>query len=786
MSRRCELSDHENDSDSSYATIEFAEALANDSHTSDDDVSQCSVSSVDVSMLGESCPIPSTELVMSTWNLLKRVMPLHWTVISNKNGFNCLQYSKGDEPSFQRNVFVTFSGTLRITVHRKEVPEDLMKQFSKDWPKGQQLTVQSSKTFVDNVLRVVLAVRAYEVCAGADYQKYEHLWATDTIGYIDNNPYDEARYVKTFRSPNCSLLVAVQTWICTECKKCIERFRKKYKQEETVNPSTRNDYLTEAQKCDKLSEQRKQIKNMTKLVNYYKRINAELESSGVNIDEQLGQHLAELVRQEKLSPVMHLFFQQQLQFAGLKDSRGMRWHPALIRFALLIKSTSPSALDAVRQSGMICLPGDRTLFDYSHAVPREEGLFVSKLNMVSDKVDKLPQKHQKFHNLLMDEIHICQKLIYRKPDGRLVGYIKLNEAEAELKDLEAAIQSNVPPQPDVATCILTFMLKGVSNNIREVVAAFPSSAMKKEFLYDRVWEVIPACERRGIKILARISDGCSVNRAFISMHPPANPSELHPGLVFDTVNPCVPDRTLFFIADPPHLLKTIRNNFAKSGQRKKCTRLLTKNGQFIVWKTVEKLYLEDKNLTLRRCPKLNSQNIYLNGYTCMKVSYAAHVMSNTVAQDLLSRKWSETSETVKFIQKHGKRTASTRLEPYRSVDDSRFGELADFEKYFLDWEEEVRLNDKIPKNSKGKAILSHQKLEGIYITVNAFTGAVKYLLKETRVDFVNARIFCQDPLEQYFSKQRASMGGKQNPTVEDFIKNDIRISIHRTMSCNKR
>ncbi|KAK3920775.1 Transposable element P transposase [Frankliniella fusca] len=324
--------------------------------------------------------------------------------------------------------------------------------------------------------------------------------------------------------------------------------------------------------------------------------------------------------------------------------------------------------------------------------------------------------------------------------------------------------------------------------------------MKKEFLYDRVWEVIPACERRGINILAVVSDGCAVNRAFISMHTPATQSKLHPGLVFDTRNPCSPNRNVHFIADPPHLLKTIRNNFAKSGLHKKCTRLLTKNGEYIVWKTVENLYIADMQMSLRRCPKLNSQNVYLNGYSCMKVSYAAQVLSNTVAQDLKSRNIPGTSETVTFIKKvndffanvngawsqQGIRTANYRLNPYSSVDDPRFEELLDFEKYFLDWQNEVQNNVKIPKGSKGKAILSHQTLEGIYITVNAFIGAVKYLVKDAGVKFVCARVFCQDALEQYFGKQRASCGGGQNPTVDAFMNNDMRITIHRDMNTRKR
>ena len=306
------------------------------------------------------------------------------------------------------------------------------------------------------------------------------------------------------------------------------------------------------------------------------------------------------------------------------------------------------------------------------------------------------------------------------------------------------------------------MIKGISNSVKEVVAAYPVKGLKKEDLFERTWEVISECESRSVQILAIVSDGSSANRAFYQMHTPATRSEDHPELVFDTINLCAPERILYFIADPPHLLKTIRNCFAKSGQGEKCTRLLTKNKQFIVWKTIERLYLEDSKLTLRRCHKLNAQNVYLNSYTCMKTSYAGNVISNTVGVDLKDRKWPGTEETADFIIKtnnffddlngahtyHGQKQANLRLYPYTSSDDWRLKELRSYEKYLMDWEKEVNDNRSIKNEDKEKCLLSRQTRDGIYITINGFIGAVTYLLETAKVSFANARIFCQDPLEQ--------------------------------------
>ena len=126
-------------------------------------------------------------------------------------------------------------------------------------------------------------------------------------------------------------------------------------------------------------------------------------------------------------------------------------------------------------------------------------------------------------------------------------------------------------------------------------------------MFDSTWEVISACEGVGVEILSVVCDGSAVNSAFIAMHTPA--TKCSSGVVFDTVNMCAPDRTLYFLSDPPHLIKTIRNCFAKSGTHQRCKRL-TKGGEYIQWKTIEKLYLEDMHSNLR-CYKLNAQNVYL-------------------------------------------------------------------------------------------------------------------------------------------------------------------------------
>ena len=63
--------------------------------------------------------------------------------------------------------------------------------------------------------------------------------------------------------------------------------------------------------------------------------------------------------------------------------------------------------------------------------------------------------------------------------------------------------------------------------------------------------------------------------------------------------------------------------------------------------------------------------------------------------------------------------------------------------------------------------LSSQTYEGVKITVHSVIELVKFLIIH-KVSYVLTERFCQDPLENYFGKQRSSGARKDNPSLYDF------------------
>ena len=116
-------------------------------------------------------------------------------------------------------------------------------------------------------------------------------------------------------------------------------------------------------------------------------LEAAIDKSGVKVDESTHSDLAEIMTKQhsavaaKYPPdsFPRIFWEQQLKMATIQDSRGRRWHPVMIKWALYLQHQSSSSYETLRSSGCFSLPSQRTLRDYSHCIKASAGF--------SDEVD---------------------------------------------------------------------------------------------------------------------------------------------------------------------------------------------------------------------------------------------------------------------------------------------------------------------------------------------------------------------------------------------------------------
>ena len=108
---------------------------------------------------------------------------------------------------------------------------------------------------------------------------------------------------------------------------------------------------------DELCKIRKKQRRLKQL------IEDSVDTHGVILDDCLHNDFKQMVKEcevqmEGATPnsFKWVFWQQQMDAASETDSRGMRWHPLMIRWCIYLRHQSQAAYETLRQSKCISLP----------------------------------------------------------------------------------------------------------------------------------------------------------------------------------------------------------------------------------------------------------------------------------------------------------------------------------------------------------------------------------------------------------------------------------------------
>ena len=142
--------------------------------------------------------------------------------------------------------------------------------------------------------------------------------------------------------------------------------------------------------------------------------------------------------------------------------------------------------------------------------------------------------------------------------GTLTGFIDIGDVNNHLLEYQMSINNSnsVTSKPVLANSMLVFMVRGLLSNLEYPYAQFPCASLTGEQMFLPFWDAVSRLERCGFKVLAVTADGLSVNRHFFKLHGEES-------LVYKALNPYADEqRYIYFISDPPHLIKTVRNCWA--------------------------------------------------------------------------------------------------------------------------------------------------------------------------------------------------------------------------------
>lgn len=172
----------------------------------------------------------------------------------------------------------------------------------------------------------------------------------------------------------------------------------------------------------------------------------------------------------------------------------------MIKWCLYLRHFSSKAYNAIRDSGCVVLPSQRTLRDYSSAIKAEAGFSpeVDGQLLQAAQLQTMPASH-KLIVILLDEMYIREELVYDKHSGKLIGFGNVNNHLSRFEDLLIG-EEDEPPSPSLAKSMMVFMVRGIFSSLKFPYAMFPCLRLAGEQLFSPFWECVFRLERIGLKV----------------------------------------------------------------------------------------------------------------------------------------------------------------------------------------------------------------------------------------------------------------------------------------------
>ena len=187
----------------------------------------------------------------------------------------------------------------------------------------------------------------------------------------------------------------------------------------------------------------------------------------------------------------------------------------------------------MRKSGLISLPSERTLNDYTHWSTPHSGV---QLEFIEQYISMLSDVscQRLLVALSMDEMKIKSGLVFNKNEGRLVGFTDLGRVNSDIEELLSNESESAEEQ--LADSVFVFMIRAIFKPSLSVAVAhyftrnlkgthsysvlqaithnLPCINLLGEQIFSLAWEVVEAVEMYNLKVVSLTSDGAKPNRRF--------------------------------------------------------------------------------------------------------------------------------------------------------------------------------------------------------------------------------------------------------------------------------
>lgn len=451
-------------------------------------------------------------------------------------------------------------------------------------------------------------------------------------------------------------------------------------------------------------------------------------------------------------------------------SKSPRYSSELLVFSSLLFTISPHAYRYLRNNGGLTLPHESTIRRVcnSHVVnPAAEQQDASFL-LYAKKLVGAMKDHEKSVVLMMDEIHLQAYFDYK--GGTIVG--------------TASNTSNAARTAHV------FMIQSLLSSQKSVVHILPVEQINAHQLNTVLRSIINELEQTGLRIIAVITDNNSINRKTMSLFGSSSKvSSCYP-------HPSDPTRPLFFVIDPVHLLKCIRNNWINQKNYGTCMFFpslvdLNSDPKIITasFKTLRDLHSKEEDQLIKAAPTLSVKALNPSNMERQNVKLALKVfnLSTIAALETCGPRYSlqhaaGTAEFLKVVETWWKIVNVKSPSKGRRLRDDLQTPIAEKLCPQVEFLETIMQWLDVWEGLKfDNGIFTRETHSALRLTTEALVKIVSYCLEDLRFDYVLLGKFQTDCLEERFGKYRQLSGSQYHVSIRQVFESERKLRLQRAL-----
>lgn len=294
------------------------------------------------------------------------------------------------------------------------------------------------------------------------------------------------------------------------------------------------------------------------------------------------------------------FVKMQVVLADRKI-RGERYTKSFKQFALTLYFLSPKCYRFLQK--VFRLPTKCTLSLLTRNWQYSPGINNNLFEALKIKIKNFTEL-ERHVTLCVDEIQLKPFLFYNIASDEIIGFDNNKKKVDSIKS-------------KCSTHAMVLMTSGIYKNFKQPLAyLFSKGAYTGTDLDSLIKEAIRKLTEIGLKVDVLISDMGS-NLVALSKRLGVSPDS--PFFTLD-------EKKIYYMFDPPHLVKAVRNNMYLN--------VLQYENKTTNWSYIRQFYDKDKIEPFRLAPKLSEKHMNPTAFKKMKVKFATQVLSHSVASGI--------------------------------------------------------------------------------------------------------------------------------------------------------